>query len=248
VTVAYVQENSTVNSTASTTCAVTLSASGGGHNETNVTSGHILHVIVLNNLDIGSVTIADQTGGSGGSNLYTARGSVLTIGSTVFQLSQFTAPVGTSGSLIITATQGSSQNQFLIWAREISGAAGYSNAGSQSQVGPGNGNDTITTGNITGSTPGMFSAFVFNYENITSNTVTAGTINSPTLVSNNTSGGGNIGGTFTTEYGAYSSSPCAGTFSITSGGSNTYGTVAILFNQSAAAAGKGLLMCNQGGF
>lgn len=176
-------------------------------------------------------------------NAYTQRGSDLVVGN--HKIRVLTAIASASNIITLTMRQGASNNQGLSCLREISGQAAspFDNVVQATQASPGTGTDILSSGNLTPSAqPGLLS--VFGWDETTTVAGTAGT--GATIVQAGLSGG-NMGGQFFSAYKPVSSlSPVAGTFTLASGGTNTYGTIALLLDQLVAAARGGLLTLGVG--
>ena len=119
-----------------------------------VAGGSSIHVFVASNGGgpTPSFVVTDNQG-----NTYTARGPVLTDGSSHFW-QQFTADHVSAGSLTITSTVTGGGTSCVIIAREISGTSGFdTNNQSEAAINPGT--DTGTSGTATPSfQPGLISA------------------------------------------------------------------------------------------
>ena len=225
MSIAFVSEYfAALNAGNSTTTSVTQGASATAGNALIALCGY------FSAQSISSVSDSQE-------NTYTQRGSDLTVGGR--KLRVYTAVASASNAITFTMTQGVSNNQGFVCLREITGAAAspYDNIAQQQQVSPGTGNDILTSGNLTpNAQPGLLSIFGWNDSGAA--WPAAGTIGTNTMVTTNGTAG-NMGAGFVSSYKPVSSlSAVAGTFSLSSNGANTYGTIAVLLDQLAISPGN----------
>lgn len=213
-------------SSAATTVSVTFSA-------TPLLAGDCLDVFVVNNSSNGTPTVVD------GGDAFTQVGStIINSSSATRRLIQFVACNIAGGAVTVTATQSSSQNQFLLDAREISGTAGLDSSGTgtpagQYQSAPGTGTNAITTGSGAGdltptTQPGLISGFAY-----ISNPGGVNSAGTGFTVGVNEVSPGSISGLILSESLRYTATTALPATFTTNGSSATSVTLAALFIESA---------------
>jgi hypothetical protein len=217
-------------STAATTVSVTFST-------TPLLAGDCIDVFVENQSGNGTTTVSDSA-----SNTYTQAGATITGSSR--NLRQFVACNIVGGTLTVTATQVSSQDQFLIDAREISGTSGLDTGtgtpAGQYQSAPGTATNAITTGSGAGNLtptaqPGLISGFLVLFNPGATNTVGTGFTQGV-----NEAAPGAIGGDIISESLVYSSlSAIPATFTTSNSAASSL-TLAGLFVQAIPPTNAGI--------